>query len=78
MSHKGGECLQNLLNTTPRRVAHEESGLTEVLHVLQLNGAHISVEAPAQSALEEKSIYFSISRSLFRRELVKEGQYTHR
>jgi hypothetical protein len=59
-------------------LAHEESGLTKVLHVLQLNGAHISVEAPAQPALEEKSIYFSISRPLFRRELVKEGQYTHR
>jgi hypothetical protein len=66
--------LQNLLNTTPRRVAHEESGLSKVLYVLQLNGclAHIFVEAPALLALEEKGIYFSISRSLFSKELIKE------
>ena len=32
--------------------------------MLQLNGrlAHIPVEVPAQPALEEKGIYFSISR----------------
>jgi hypothetical protein len=46
-----------------KRVAHEESGLPKSLHVLQLNDrlAHISVEAPAQLALEERGIYFSIS-----------------
>jgi hypothetical protein len=33
-SQKGGECLQNPLNTTPGRVAHEEeSGLPKVLRL---------------------------------------------
>ena len=48
--------------------------------MLQLNGhlaLDISVEAPAQPALEDKGIYFSISRLLFSRELVKEGPRVH-
>jgi hypothetical protein len=78
MSHKGGECLQ-IFSTPPRARKKWPYKGSSCSTILQLNGhhAHISVEAPARPALEEKGIYFSIGRSLFSRELVKEGQYTH-